>query len=240
MSADFAELDCRQTPLGELTLRRRRLLSLDRLEIFEVKLGDYFLMSSLFHDVEVALADLGLAALSAPELDVVVGGLGLGYTALAALKNPAVRSLSIVEALAPVIDWHERGLVPLGRPLMSDPRCRFAQADFFALAARPEEGFDPETPGRKSHAVLLDIDHSPRHLLYEQNAAFYEVDGLRRLVAQLHPGGVFALWSDDPPDHDFLESLRQSFTEADARIISFFNPLLEQNSSSTVYIARRA
>jgi spermidine synthase len=240
MSADFAELDCRQTPLGELTLRRRRLLSLDRLEIFEVKLGDYFLMSSLFHDVEVALADHGLAALNAPELDVVVGGLGLGYTALAALKNPAVRSLIIVEALAPVIDWHERGLVPLGPPLMSDPRCRFVQADFFALAARPEQGFDPERPGRKFHAVLLDIDHSPRHLLYEQNAAFYELDGLRRLVAQLHPGGVFALWSDDPPDHDFLESLRQSFTEADARIISFFNPLLEQNSSSTVYIARRA
>ena len=240
MSADFAELDCRQTPLGELTLRRRRLLSLDRLEIFEVKLGDYFLMSSLFHDVEVALADLGLAALSAPELDVVVGGLGLGYTALAALKNPAVRSLIIVEALAPVIDWHQRGLVPLGPPLMSDPRCRFVQADFFALAARPEQGFNPETPGRKFHAVLLDIDHSPRHLLYEQNAAFYEVDGLRRLVAQLHPGGVFALWSDDPPDHDFLENLRQSFTEAEARIVSFFNPLLEQNSSSTVYIARRA
>jgi spermidine synthase len=240
MSADFAELDCRQTPLGELTLRRRRLLSLDRLEIFEVKLGDYFLMSSLFHDVEVALADLGLAAVSAPELDVVVGGLGLGYTALAALKNPAVRSLIIVEALAPVIDWHQRGLVPLGPPLMSDPRCRFVQADFFALAARPEQGFDSERPGRKFHAVLLDIDHSPRHLLYEQNAAFYEVDGLRRLVAQLHPGGVFALWSDDPPDHDFMESLRQSFTEADARIVSFFNPLLEQNSSSTVYIARRA
>jgi spermidine synthase len=240
MSADFAELDCRQTPLGQLTLRRRRLISLDRLEIFEVKLGEYFLMSSLFHDVEVALADLGLAAVSAPELDVVVGGLGLGYTALAALKNPAVRSLIIIEALAPVIDWHQRGLVPLGPPLMSDPRCRFVQADFFGLAARPEEGFDPETPGRKFHAVLLDIDHSPRHLLYEQNAAFYEVDGLRRLAAQFHPGGVFALWSDDPPDHDFLKNLRQSFTEADARIVSFFNPLLEQNSSSTVYIARRA
>jgi hypothetical protein len=131
-------------------------------------------------------------------------------------------------------------MVPLGPPLTSDPRCRFVHADFFALAARPEEGFDPETPGRKFHAVLLDIDHSPRHLLYEQNAAFYEVNGLRRLAAQLHPGGVFALWSDDPPDHDFLENLRQSFTEADARIVSFFNPLLEQNSSSTVYIARRA
>ena len=48
--------------------------------------------------------------------------------------------------------------------------------------------------------IVVDIDHSPRHFLCEQNAAFYEVDGLRRLAEQLHPGGVFALWSDDPPD----------------------------------------
>ena len=92
MSADFAELDFRQTPLGELTLRRRRVAALDGLEVFEVKLGDAFLMSSLFHEVEVALADLGLAALDPGPSDVVVGGLGLGYTAVAALKHPSARA----------------------------------------------------------------------------------------------------------------------------------------------------
>jgi spermidine synthase len=240
MSADFAELDYRQTPLGELTLRRRRLLSLDGLEVFEVKLGDAFLMSSLFHEVEVALAELGLAALDAPELDVVVGGLGLGYTALAALKNPAVRSLIVVEALEAVIGWHQRGLVPLGPQLTADPRCRFVQADFFARAATPEEGFDPATRGRKFHAVLLDIDHSPHHLLHERHGAFYQRDGLRLLSAQLHPRGAFALWSDDPPDEDFLVTLGEVFSEADARVVSFFNPLLECDSASTVYVARRA
>lgn len=240
MSANFAVLDSRQTSLGELTLRRRRVLSLDGVEIFEVKLGDCFLMSSLFHEVEEALADLGLAALDAPELDVVVGGLGLGYTALAALMNPAVRSLIVVEALDAVIDWHQRGLVPLGPQLTADPRCQFVKADFFALAALPNEGFDPETPGRKFHAVLVDIDHSPRHLLHERHGAFYQRDGLRRLVAQLHSGGAFALWSDDPPDADFLATLRAVFSEADARDVSFFNPLLECDSTSTVYVARRA
>src|SRR5688572_8296628 len=129
MSADFAELDYRQTPLGDLILRRRRVAVLDGLEVFEVKLGDTFLMSSLFHVVEVALADLGLAQLDAAELDVVVGGLGLGYTALAALKNPAVRSLLVVDALAAVIEWHESGLVPLGPQLTGDPRCRFVHGD---------------------------------------------------------------------------------------------------------------
>jgi len=239
MSADFAELDYRQTQLGELTLRRRRVLALDGLEVFEVKLGDAFLMSSLFHEVEEALADLGLAALDVPEMDVVVGGLGLGYTALAALKNPAVRSLIVVDALEAVIEWHQRGLVPLGPQLTADPRCRFVLGDFFALAAAPEQGFDPGTPGRLFHAVLLDIDHSPKNLLHARHGAFYGVEGLRRLAAQLHPAGVFALWSDDPPEADFLAALREVFADAQAHVVSFFNPLLERDSASTVYVARK-
>ena len=240
MSADFAELDYHQTPLGELTLRRRRVLALDGLEVFEVKLGDAFLMSSLFHEVEVALADLGLAAVDAPALDVVVGGLGLGYTALAALKHPAVRSLLVVDALDAVIEWHERGLVPLGHALTGDPRCRFVHSDFFALATTPDPGFDSTLPGRKFHAVLLDIDHSPRNLLHPRNAAFYRAEGLRSLASQLHPGGVFALWSDDPPDEDFLSSLREVFATSRAHVVKFHNPLLERDSSSTVYVACRA
>ena len=240
MSADFAELDYRRTPLGELTLRRRRVAALDGLDVFEVKLGDAFLMSSLFHEVEEALADLALAALDATELDVVVGGLGLGYTAVAALTHPAVRSLLVVDALEAVIEWHTRGLVPLGPVLSGDARCRFIHGDFFALAAAPEQGFDDEIAGRKFHAVLLDIDHSPRHLLHPRHAAFYEAAGLRRLAAQLHPAGVFALWSDDPPDENFLSALREVFANANAHIVPFFNPLLERDSASTVYVARKA
>ena len=237
MSADFAELDYRQTSLGELSLRRRRVLALDGLEVFEVKLGDAFLMSSLFHEVEVALADLGLAALNGPDLDVVVGGLGLGYTAVAALKHTTVRSLLVVEALDAVIDWHKRGLVPLGPQLTADPRCRLVHGDFFAAS---ENGFDPENPGKLFHAVLLDIDHSPKNLLHPRHGAFYEVHGLRRLAAQLHPQGIFALWSDDPPDDDFMAALNIVFAATEAHIVRFPNPLLGHDSASTVYVARKA
>ena len=69
MSRDFEELDYRETPLGPLILRRRRIHSLDELDVFEVKLGDAFLMSSLFTTVEIALANLGLADLGAGPLD---------------------------------------------------------------------------------------------------------------------------------------------------------------------------
>ena len=237
MSRDFEELDFRQTPLGELTLRRRRVAALDGAEVFEVKLGEHFLMSSMFHEVEVALADLGLATLGPGEWDVVVGGLGLGYTAVAALENAAVRSLLVVDALDAVIDWHRRGLVPLGAKLTADPRCRLIHGDFFALAASAMS-FDPEQPGRRFHAVLLDIDHSPRHLLHPRHGAFYATEGLHALAAHLHAGGVFALWSDDPPDDDFLHALGEVFDTPQAHVVKFANPLLDRESASTVYVAR--
>lgn len=233
----FEELDFRPTPLGDLILRRRRMAMLDNLIVYEVLLGNGYLMSSLFHDVEEALADLGLAAVAGEKLDVVVGGLGLGYTAVAALRDERVAELLVVDVMAPVIEWHEKGLVPLGEKLTSDPRCRLVLGDFFALAAAPEVGFDPEQPGRKFHAVLLDIDHSPQNLLHERNAAFYSADGLRRLAAQLHPGGVFALWSDDPPDENFLSHLAEVFESSEAHVVKFPNPLLEKDSESTVYVA---
>jgi spermidine synthase len=239
LSRDFEELDYRETPLGELSLRRRRMLSLGGIEIYEVKLGNAFLMSSLFHDVEVALAHLGLAELEGTHWDVVVGGLGLGYTAIATLEHREVASLLVVDALKPVIEWHERGLVPLGEKLTGDPRNRMVHADFFAHA-QSAEGFDPEQPGRRFHAVLLDIDHSPRNLLHPRNAMFYQSDGLRALTAHLYPGGVFALWSDDPPDEEFLAMLDTAFATSRAHIVTFPNPLLENESASTVYVARKA
>ncbi|MGI8432349.1 MAG: spermidine synthase, partial [Chthoniobacterales bacterium] len=128
MSVNFEELDFQKTPLGDLSLRRRRIFSLGGVEVHEVQLGDAFLMSSLFHEVEVALAHLGLGELNGSGWDVVVGGLGLGYTAAAALEHAEVASILIVDALQPLIDWHERGLVPLGAQLTGDPRCQMVQA----------------------------------------------------------------------------------------------------------------
>jgi spermidine synthase len=239
MSKAFQELDYQETALGAVSLRRRRMLSLGGMEIYEVKLDDAFLMSSLFHEVEEALARLGLSELKGEQWDVVVGGLGLGYTAVAALDHREVASLLIIDALQPVIEWHQRGLVPLGEKLMDDPRTRMLQADFFERA-QSAEGFDPERAGRKFHAVLLDIDHSPRNLLHPSNAAFYQAEGLRALAAHLHPGGVFALWSDDPPEEEFLELLGSAFATVRAHEVTFPNPLTESESASTVYVAGKA
>jgi spermidine synthase len=238
MSLYFEELDFRPTPMGVLSLRRRRQLSTG-VDVYEIKLGDEFLMSSLFTVAEIALARLGLAALERTELDVVVGGLGLGYTAQAVLEDKRVRSLIVVDALAEVIEWHERGLLPLGEQLTADPRCRLVHGDFFAMSAS-DDGFDPRAPGRRFDAVLVDIDHSPRNLLHPKHAALYRPEGLRKLGQHLHPGGVFALWSNDPPDEDFKAALAAVFATSQAHVVSFDNPLQDRDASNTIYIGVKA
>jgi len=238
VSARFQELDWRPTPLGELVLRRRR----DPVgggEIYEIKLGGEFLMSSMFTVAEVELARLALAELSGADLDVVVGGLGLGYTAQTVLENADVRSLVVVDALGEVIDWHRQDLIPGGAALAGDPRCDLVHGDFFALL-RTGAALDSGVPDRLFHAIVVDIDHSPRHLLHPDNSDFYESAGLRRLAARLHPGGVFALWSNDPPDDDFVRTLGGEFTDVRAEVVSFHNPLQERDSTNTVYLAKVA
>jgi spermidine synthase len=237
-STRFAELAWAQTPMGEITLRRRRDPVLAR-DVLEVRLGDEYLMSSAFTTAEIALADLGLGLLGHPgPLDVVVGGLGLGYTGVAALADPRVRSVLVVEALAEVIGWHRQGLIADSAPLVSDPRVELVHGDFFALTAAPA-GYDPGQPGRRFDVVLLDIDHSPRHLLSPAHAGFYSAQGIRGLAEHLHPGGVFALWSDDPPDEDLMSTLRTTLDEVAATPVAFPNPYTGGESSNTVYTARR-
>jgi spermidine synthase len=238
MSANFEELDFRPTPIGTLSLRRRRQLSTG-IDIFEIKLGDEFLMSSLFTRAEIELARLGLAATDPRPaqggLDVVVGGLGLGYTAQAVLEHDAVGSLIVVDALAEVIEWHEQELLPIGKQLNADSRCRLVHADFFAMTLS-EQGYDREQPRRRFDAVLVDIDHSPEKLLHPRHGALYTPDGLARLAGHLHPGGVFALWSNDPPDQAFVAALATVFEKPVAHVVTFPDAQGDGEASNTVYV----
>jgi len=237
---DFEELDYRPTPMGELVLRRRGEPRLDGREVYEVKLGDDFLMSSLFVDGEIALTDLGLAPLANTQsIDVVVGGLGLGYTAAQVLEYDNVASLFVVETMDAVIDWHQRGLVPLGRVLTADSRTQYIQGDFFKMAAAGGSGFDPDSPAREFDAVLLDVDHSPSHVLAPAHATLYTVDGLSALAERIKPGGVFALWSNDPPESEFESVMGEVFAKGESHVVEFDNPFTQGTSTNTVYVATR-
>lgn len=237
MSARFEELGWQQTPMGVISLRRRFDLSV-RADVYEVKLDDEHVMSSLFTVAEKELARLGLARATGTALDVLVGGLGLGYTAQEALRCDRVRALTVVEFSDAVIEWHRRTLLPETAGLAADDRVTLVCADFFA-GATDGVGFDPCNPGRTYDAILLDIDHSPRHVLHDPHADFYTRDGLRAASERLVPGGVFAMWSDDPPDEDFTATLASVFTDVQAQSVWFNNPLTRGRSAATIYLASR-
>lgn len=235
MSHFFEELDYCPTPIGALSLRRRRDLRLG-VDVWEIMLGQEFLMTSHFTASEVALGQLGVAACTGDALDVVVGGLGLGYTAETVLAETRVANLLVVEYLAPVIEWHETGILPLGTKIAEDRRCRLIEGDFFTMARN--EGFDPDRPGRRFDAILADIDHAPDHLLDQRSDSFYQVEGLRTLKRHLKPGGIFGLWSNEAADERFLDRLNAAYAEAWAEPVTFDNPLTGQPFTQTVYLAR--
>ncbi|MFY9345750.1 MAG: spermidine synthase [Planctomycetota bacterium] len=230
MAPTFEELDCRATELGELVLRRRRPVSQPDQWVYEVKLAGRFLMSSLNTTSERELATRALARLEGAGLHVLVGGLGLGYTAAAALAEPRVARVDVVERLPEVIGWHRRGLVPLGPALCADPRCRLIEGD---CLQRLQAG-----DGTSYDAILIDIDDSPIHLLDETHAAFYSVSGLRAARRSLRPGGIFALWTSLPAEPEVTARLRQAFGEASVEEVRFDNALLDEPEVNAIYFAR--
>lgn len=236
MSLLFKEIDSQLSPIGQISLRRRRMPAFGDRDIYEVKLGDEFLMSSMFVEAEEALSTLGLAALKGDNLNVVVGGLGLGYTAVTALKDERISELLVVDFLDTVIGWHQDELVPLGKILNADTRNRYVHGSFFDLAVNPSVGFDPEVKAKKVDAILLDIDHSPTEFLDVANASFYTTENLSLMADQIRPEGVFAMWSQNLPEEDFITLLKTVFKSVESHVVSFFNPMQNLVSTNSVYV----
>jgi spermidine synthase len=207
--------------------------------VYEVTLDGEFLMSSVVDASERALATIPLSAIVDRPAHVLVGGLGLGATAHAALEFEPVRSVTVIERAPSVIDWHRRGLVPLAADLMSDPRCRVVEADFFRRFTGRSDPEEIPLERDAFTAILVDIDHSPTSLLHPSHAGLYAARGLRRMINHLEPRGVFALWSADPPEPDFLRTLSEVFASARAEEVRFFNPLLDLEDANTIYLGTR-
>lgn len=228
--ATFEELDVRGTQLGELILRRRRTITLGDQWVYEVKLDGRFLMSSLVADSERELARRGLARVDGSSLEVMVGGLGLGHTADAALLDPRVRSLDVIELLPEVAAWHRNGLVPLGERLCNDARCRIVVEDCFERLRR--------APERRYDAILIDIDDAPDDVLGDSHSSFYSEENLRLAKRWLKDNGVLALWTNVAHKGAYEAQLKRAFTKVEVEDVTFENPLLEDQETNALYFAR--
>ena len=217
------------TPLGPLCLRRRELLSAPGTVVTEVTLNHEFLMSSYNTVSERALARLALELHTGEELRVLIGGLGLGYTAQAALASPRVVDVEVVEFLPEVIDWFERDLVPLSVELKEDERLRIVPGDIYGrLAEEPRERFD---------LILIDVDHAPDDPLSPENEPFYMREGLERARRHLAPSGVLGVWSyaENTP---FAQALRDTFQEVHLEAVSYFVEGVEEDTTDWLFLAR--
>jgi spermidine synthase len=217
------------SPLGPLCLRRRELLSEPGTVVTEVTLNHAFLMSSYNTASERALASVALEMHAGTDLRVLVGGLGLGYTAHAALASARVAEVRVVEFLPQVVEWMEQGLVPLAPALKADGRFSTAAGDIYAwLAAAPGERFD---------LILVDVDHAPDDQLSRVNDVFYTRDGLERASRHLAPGGILGVWSyaESSP---FARALREVFPEVRIEPVTFFNGLIDEEHTDWLFFAR--
>ena len=230
MAPLFEVLDFQDTELGELCLRRRELLSRPGMIITEVTLDHGFLMSSYHTESERRLAELALEMHEGKALSVLVGGLGLGYTAQAALASNRVARVEVVELLEPVIAWLEKGWLPTEAALASDPRLEVVQGDVYARLLGPaREQFD---------LILIDVDHAPDEPLDSSSGAFYTGQGLAAVSQHLNPGGVLSVWSTDPSPA-FEQKLASAFERVDVEVVRWWNDLIDVDKEDTLFTARK-
>ena len=223
MSASKLEIVAYEdTPLGPICLRRRELLQEPGTVVTEVTLNHEFLMSSYNTDSERVLASSALEFVDGKDLNVLVGGLGLGYTAAEVLKSDRVEYVEVIEFLPQVIGWLEQGLIPLAKTLTSDPRLSVIQGDVYAhlLLSVPVKQYD---------IIIIDVDHSPNEQLNGKNDLFYRCEGLQKAQHHIASDGVLGVWSyaESSP---FADALRQIFRTVTVQPVEFKNTLINDET----------
>lgn len=230
----FEVLDWVETPFGALCLRRRELLGRPGTVVTEVTIDHEMLMSSLSTESEEALATRAIALHGGERLEVLVGGLGLGYTARAALATGRVARVEVVELVPEVIGWLRDGKVPLSAELAGDPRLTLVQGDVYARLLAPGDA--------RWDAILVDVDHTPSERLDRSSDRFYTVEGLRRVATHLRPGGVLAVWSAGDDDPRFAAALAEVFPRTSRERVTWVDERLDEGLEveDVLFLARRA
>jgi spermidine synthase len=216
------------TPLGALCLRRRELLSRPGTIVTEITLDHELLMSSYNTASERALAEEALARHAGSDLSVLVGGLGLGYTANEVLQSSRVRRVEVIEFLPEVVGFLCDGLIPLSSALGADSRFNVRDGDVYATLREPaSEHWD---------LVLIDVDHSPDEQLGAENESFYTAAGLASAKQHLAPGGILAVWSyaESSP---FVEALHAGFSFVETLPVTAVNELVEEEFTDWLFVA---
>jgi len=176
-----------------------------------IHVDDRELMRNTVHGSEDALAALSCKRLADPsDARVLIGGLGMGFTLAAALREVGEHARVVVAELVPAVVRWNRGIVGevAGNPL-ADPRASVHTGDVAELINEPPEPWD---------AILLDVDNGPVGLTHAANDQLYSPEGLDHAFAALKPGGMLAVWSA-APDRAFTRRLDRAGFEVETEEI---------------------
>jgi spermidine synthase len=196
---------------------------------FSIRLDRCELMNSRMHGSESALAEFACARIAdRARPQVLIGGLGMGYTTAAALRRlPADGQLVVAELVPAVVKWNRGPLADLaGRPL-EDHRVTVREVDIAQILKEEPRSYD---------AILLDVDNGPQGLTRASNNWLYSHAGLDAAFASLRPAGVLAVWSAGP-DRAFVRRLRDAGFEVDEFHVRSHGP--RKGARHTIWLAGR-
>lgn len=199
-------LDTTIVPGDGLELRLYR-----RGDEFSIKAGNSELMSSRVHGSEDALAELACKRLSnRTRPRVLVGGLGMGFTLAAALRelgNDA--EVEVAELVPTVVAWNRERLSALAGHPLDDQRVAVHEGDVGKLIRSEKNTYD---------AILLDVDNGPEGLTRKENDHLYSPGGLTAALAALKPKGIFGVWSISPDQHFYKKLQKAGFSVDEIRV----------------------
>jgi len=164
------------------------MILVQRDEEFLIEVGRLELMTSRAHDSEEELARLCCAHLGGrPGAQVLIGGLGMGYTLRSALDMlPSDARVLVAELVPEVVAWNRGPLAALAGNPLDDPRVTVEIGDVAAIVRRSAAAFD---------AIALDMDSGPGDLILQRNRGIHETHGLKALHRALRQPGTIAIWS---------------------------------------------
>ena len=225
MSTDsVVEIARAESERGEIVLRRRS--SDAAADVLELRVNGVFVMDTLETTSEIELAAQALDLVDDPR-EVLIGGLGLGFTLQRVLADARVQRAVVVEIEEPLIQWMREGTVPHGPALLADTRATVVNADIAMAIAEARSTYD---------LVLLDVDNGPGYLVHQANEAVYEETFVRRCRDVLGPGGVLVVWSASAAP-ELLATMRAVFGAAEEQVHDVL--LQDRPEKYYLYLARR-
>jgi spermidine synthase len=208
---------------GELKLSQRD-------QEFSIRLSGIrgVLMNSRVHGSEEALAELGCKRLlDVADAQVLVGGLGMGFTLATALKSVAsTATVTVAELIPEVVEWNQGPLGECAGKPLQDNRTQIHLGDVGQLLTEKHQSFD---------AILLDIDNGPEGLTHEDNSWLYSTQGVNAMYQALRPEGIVTIWSAGP-DPMFTIRLKKAGFKAETRTV---RARPGKGSRHTIFLAQK-